>query len=381
MTSMQRRVGGVCLALLLALSVGAPLLADRPDADQVDATALEAASRIASGWTTLKGGPGVDTPGFPADAPVAPSLILRAPEPIAPPPVRELSLVLDWYLSPQHAALIVARERGDFDRQGLKVSISAPADPSVPTKLVAASRADLALGRQLQLHRQIDEGLPLIRVATLVGTPLNSLVVREGNGIANLTDLSGKTIGYATRDDIQPTLSIMLAHHGLALDDVTLEGLDFTLAPALVEGRVDAVIGGMRHVMPYQLREEGVVAHSFMVEDHGLPRYDELILMANRDHLNGQRDDIRRLVAALEDATHWIINHPNKAWELVTRSEPGLDTAANRQAWPEILRRLSLRPATLDARHYLNFQAFLHDQGLITKRQPIERLAVDLSAP
>lgn len=389
MTSMQRRLGGVCLTLFLALILSTPLLTGKPDSvqanqvdDEVTLEVIEVVSRIADGEPTTGVGPGIDTPGPPSGVPVVPpSIILRAPEPIAPPPTRELNVVLDWYLSPQHAAFIVARERGDFDQQGLKVSFSAPADPSVPTKLVAASRADLALGRQPQLHRQIDQGLPLIRVATLVGTPLNSLVVREGNGIGAISELRGKTIGYATQDDIQPALAIMLAHHGVTLDDVTLKRVDFALGPALVERRVDAVIGAMRHVAPFQLAEEGIVPLSFMVEEHGLPRYDELILIANRDHLNGQRDDIRRLIAALEDATHWIINHPDEAWELMIRSEPGLNTKANQQAWPDILRRLSLRPATLDARHYLNFQTFLYEQGLIQERYPIERLAVDLSAP
>lgn len=384
MTSMQCRLGWLILALLLALILAAPLLADRSGnepANQVERVAIGAASRIATQEAMPVGGPGIDTPRHPGDAPVAPSLTLRAPEPIAPPPMRELNLVLNWYLSPQHAALIVARERGEFDRQGLTVNISAPADPSVPTKLVAASRADLALGRQPQLHRQIDRGLPLIRVATLVGTPLNSLIVREDSGIDGLPELEGKSVGYAISDDIQPILSTMLMHHGLTLDDVTLRGVDFALGPALAEKRVDAVIGAMRHIVPFQLNEEGIRSRSFLVEDHGLPRYEELILIANRDHLNGKRNDIRRLITAIEDATHWIVNHPEEAWELVTRSEPSLDTATNRQAWPELLRRLSLRPAALDASRYLSFEAFLHERGVIDERHPIERLAVDLSAP
>lgn len=394
MTSMLRRLGGICLALVFVLSLAAPLLADRSEiatTPQVDETVLDAASRIIddsgtsrlnpSAFDPAKGGPGIDTPGHHPDSPAAPSLQLRSPEPIDPPPIRELNLVLDWYLSPQHAALIVARERGDFNRLGLKVNIATPADPSVPVKLVAASRADLALGRQTQLHRQVARGMPLIRVATLIGTPLNSLVVRADTQLDTLRDLRGKTIGYGIQEDVSPLLSVMLKHHGLELDDVTLKGVDFAVAPALASQQVDAVIGAMRHVVPYQLREEGLRSHSFLVEEHGVPRYDELIVIANRDHLNVKRDDIRRFITALEDATHWIINYPDAAWELLAQSEPTLDSAANRQTWPETLRRLSLRPATVDARRYLEFQTFLVEQGLIRERHPIERLAVDVSEP
>ena len=50
------------------------------------------------------------------------------------------------------------------------MTITSPADPRVPAKLVAAGRADLAMGRQPQLHMLIDKGLPLVRVATLIDT-------------------------------------------------------------------------------------------------------------------------------------------------------------------------------------------------------------------
>lgn len=387
MTFLQHRLGSLCLALLFAFSLVAPLLADRPDPEPpietIEANAIDAATRVANGAIFLRGegGPGVDTPEHSAaHAPVS-ALRVAPAEPIAPPPMRNVSLMLDWFLSPHHAAIIVARARGDFDRHGLNVTLSTPADPSVPTKLVADSRVDLALGRQTQLHRQIDNGMPLIRVATLVGTPLNSLTVLGDSRIESLSQLKGSTVGYALKEDIQPTLSVMLEHHGLTLEDIELEHVDFALTPALAERRVDAVIGAMRHVVPYQLDEEGRIARSFLVEEHGMPRYEELILIGNRDHLNGRQDDFRRLVSALEDATHWIVNHSEEAWRLMVQSEPGLDTPVNRQAWPGIVKRLSLRPATLDARSYLAFQAFLAERGFIGQEHSISRLAVDLSAP
>ena len=51
-----------------------------------------------------------------------------------------------------------------------------PADPTMPPKLVAA-KADLAVDYQPQLQMQVAEGLPLVRIATLVNSPLNSLIV------------------------------------------------------------------------------------------------------------------------------------------------------------------------------------------------------------
>ena len=50
----------------------------------------------------------------------------------APLPLRaedSLTLVLDWYVNPDHGPIIIAQEKGFFADQGLKVEVIAPADP------------------------------------------------------------------------------------------------------------------------------------------------------------------------------------------------------------------------------------------------------------
>ena len=109
----------------------------------------------------------------------------------------KLTVLLDWFVNPDHATLIIAEEMGYFKDHGLEVEMIAPADPNDPPKLVAAGKADLAITYQPQLHMQVDAGLPLKRIATLVATPLNSLVVLEDGPIKSLADLKGRKIGYS----------------------------------------------------------------------------------------------------------------------------------------------------------------------------------------
>ena len=70
---------------------------------------------------------------------------------------QKLSLMLDWFVNPDHAALIVAQQKGFFAEHNLEVDIIEPADPSLPPKLVAAGKTDLAVDYQPQLHIQVDE--------------------------------------------------------------------------------------------------------------------------------------------------------------------------------------------------------------------------------
>src|SRR5215475_4292611 len=101
----------------------------------------------------------------------------------------KLTLILDWFVNPDHAPIIVAAQKGFFTEAGLDVEIVPPADPSDPPKLVAAGRADLAVSYQPTHQIQVSEGLPLVRIATLIATPLNSVIVLKGGPVQSIKDL------------------------------------------------------------------------------------------------------------------------------------------------------------------------------------------------
>ncbi len=71
----------------------------------------------------------------------------------------KVRILLDWFVNPDHAALVIAKQRGLFDKQGLDVELIAPADPNAPPKLVAAGQADYALSYQPTLQMLAAEGL------------------------------------------------------------------------------------------------------------------------------------------------------------------------------------------------------------------------------
>lgn len=371
MTKLLRSTWPVALAFLFGVVVNVQGQSET-DAARVSDIAIDAARALSA--------PGEETAVDTDEIGPAP-IVTHEPEPLAPPPARRLNVILDWYLTPYHAPLIVARERGLFDLEGLDVTLTTPADPTVPPKLVAAQRAQLALTSQPRLHLLVEQGLPLIRVATLVPAPLATLLVREDSDIDTLAQLKGKTVGYVLEGPARMLLDGMLKEQPFTSDDMELRRVDFALTRSLVEGEVDAVMGATRHVARRQLSQEGIAAVEFMVEENDVPLYDELILVANRDILRQHRRDIIDFLDALESATLWLVNHPEQAWELVRKAEPGLDTEANARAWPDTLRYLALRPAVLQAKRYRHFESYLHQRGLVETLTPIERLAIDLGNP
>ena len=290
----------------------------------------------------------------------------------------KITLLLDWFVNPDHGPIIIAEEKGYFKDAGLDVEVIAPADPADPPKLVAAGRAELAISYQPQLHLQVAEGLPLVRVGTLVATPLNCLLVLEDGPVKSIADLRGGKVGFSVAGVEETLLTTILERNGVGLDEIDLVNVNWSLSPSLMSGQVDAVIGAFRNFELNQMDIEGVKGRCFYLEEEGLPAYDELIYIANRDSMN--KDVIRRFLQATELATQYIINHPQESWDIFKSTAKELDDELNKRAWVDTLPRLAMRPAALDAGRYVRFEAFLKDAGLLKDTRGVEMLAVDVGA-
>ena len=287
-----------------------------------------------------------------------------------------LTVLLDWFVNPDHGPLIVAREKGFFAAEDLEVELVAPADPNDPPKLVAARQADLAVSYQPQLHLQVAQGLPLVRVGTLVATPLNSVVVLADGPVRTVADLKGRKIGFSVGGFEDALLGAMLERNGLQLTDVELVNVNFSLSPSLLAGQVDAVIGAFRNFELNQMDIVGRPGRAFFPEEEGVPAYDELVLLAHRDDL--ARPELRRFLRAVEAATAWTLNHPEEAWAVFKATDPALDDELNRRAWQDTLRRFAHSPAALDHGRYRRFAEFLAGRGLVKDPPPVATYAVDL---
>lgn len=292
---------------------------------------------------------------------------------------QRMTLLLDWFVNPDHGPLLVAQELGYFRDAALAVEFVAPADPNDPPKLVAAGRGDLAISYQPALTLHAERGLPLARIATLVATPLNTLVVLRDGPVRTLSDLKGRRIGFSVGGFEDALLAAMLGQAGLGLRDVQLVNVNFSLSPALLTGRVDAVIGAFRNFELNQLDIEGRPGLAFHPEEHGVPPYDELVVVANRARLADPA--LRRFVDAVERGTLYTVNNPEAAFRLFVKGRPDLDNELNRRAWRDTLPRLAHAPAALDRNRYARFAGFLRAQGLLRQEPRLDDYAVELGWP
>ncbi|MFK7902276.1 MAG: ABC transporter substrate-binding protein [Nitratireductor sp.] len=288
----------------------------------------------------------------------------------------KMTVLLDWFVNPDHAPLVIAKQNGLFEKAGLDVELVPPADPSAPPRLVAAGKADIAISYQPQLHVQVAEGLPLTRIGTIVETPLNSLVVLKDGPIKSIADLKGKKVGFSVGGFEDALLSAMLAQHDLKLSDLELINVNFALSPSIFSGRVDAVIGAFRNFELNQMDIEGKPGTAYYPEENGVPVYDELIFVAKNDTVNDPR--FRVFMDVIEQATLYITNHSEEALDVFLKAYPDLDNELNRRAWVDTLPRFAKRPAALDSARYKRFGEFMKSSGLIKETAELSTYAIEL---
>lgn len=287
----------------------------------------------------------------------------------------KFTVLLDWFVNPDHAPLIVAQEIGAYADEGLDVEFVPPADANMPPKLVAAGHGDLAVTYQPQFYQQIDQKLPLVRVATLIGQPLATLTALADSGIKTIADMKGKRLGYGLGDIEVAELGTILKTAGLGLSDVTLVNVGEQLSTSLLTHQIDAV-SVYRNFEVFELRDKGATPVTFNYEDHGVPSYDELILVTRAE---AARDDRTiRFLRALRKGVAYLKAHPDESWALFLKHHSDLDDKLNRQAWAATLPTFVVQPELLDRAKYERFAAFLFENKLISKMPDLDQCTVQL---
>lgn len=286
---------------------------------------------------------------------------------------QKLTIILDWFINPDHAPLIVAQQQGFFKQQNLDVEFISPADPADATKLVAAKKADIGINYAPELIRHVNNDIPVIRIGTLINHPLNCLAALKESGINKIDDLKGKRIGTGGGlTDL--LLKVMLEKRKLSLRDVEIINIHYNLTQGLLTGKVDAVTGLMRNFEVPQIELAGKKTVTFFPEENGIPNYDELIFIANADR---QHDPcFARFLTAIKAGTAYLRAHPQETWEAYAKAYPESNNEVNRRAWFATIPFFATDPAALNVNEWEKFAKFMQQHQFITQIKPISSYAV-----
>ena len=245
---------------------------------------------------------------------------------------KRLELLLDYFPNADHAGIYAAQAGGHFEQAGLDVKIRQPPDPAAPIKQVAAGRVDLAVSYEPEVLRARDKGLRVVSVGALVQEPLTSIISLPAAKVRRPADLRGKRVGTAGIDYQTAYLRTILLEAGVDPKRVKERNVGFSLVPALLTKKVDAILGGFWNYEGTELRLRKRKPRIIRIERAGVPRYDELVLVANQDALERDQPKIRAFVGALSRGTRDLKRNPNEAIEGLLKANPDLDPKLQRAA-------------------------------------------------
>jgi putative hydroxymethylpyrimidine transport system substrate-binding protein len=236
-----------------------------------------------------------------------------------------LSVMLDWFPNADHVGIYRAQAEGDFSRAGLDVTIRTPSDPSLPLKLLAAGKIDLAVSYEPELLLARDQNSPLVAIAALVQRPLTSIISLPRAHIRSASDLRGKRVGDAGLAYQHAYLDTILAHAGVPASRVRETNVGSDLVPALLSGRVDAILGGYWNYEAVQLAQLRKRPRVIYMNQVGVPTYDELVLVATRKTIVQKTGELRRFVQALGRGYESVRANPGAGVQSLLAASPGLD--------------------------------------------------------
>jgi len=300
------------------------------------------------------------------------TLALFATLPVhAAPAAEKLTVMLDWFPNVDHVPLFVARDKGFLKEAGIEVEYLSPSETADALKLAAAGQVDLAVGYQPQTIVAASAGIPVRAVGRLVEHPLSTLLFLKGKGFEKPSDLSGKKIGYTVAGMMDILLKAFAERNGVANYEAVNVG--FTIVPSLAAGTVDAIMGPFKNYETVELEHKGLAPQWFELEKHGIPDYDELIIVAGKNAFAARKAAIRRFTKCLAKGIAWTREHPQEALELYFAAVPEAPRDMEREAFARTLPQYA-SSQRFDRKGWEAFAAFAKQSGLIEREVSLDDL-------
>jgi NitT/TauT family transport system substrate-binding protein len=234
------------------------------------------------------------------------STIALSLAPVARPAkaAQKVRVMSNWMAESVQGGYYQALAAGLYEREGLDVDITMGGPQVNGMQLLTAGRADLLMGHAFRTLNAVEQGLPVIAVATCFQSDLQCIVAYDD--VKRLSDLKGKKVLISTssRTTFWPWLK---AKYGMTDDQLSPYSLQSFLT------NKDSAIAGLISDEPYEATTAGAKnLTSFLLAKEGYPPYGAPLL-ARLDFYKDNRDVVRRFVRATMEGWRDYIRDPAAA--------------------------------------------------------------------
>lgn len=170
-----------------------------------------------------------------AAAPAGPAVAQSSPQLV---PIKMSFLVRP---SGSAANFVVSQDAGFFRKEGLDVSFIVPANPAAALQLVAAGTVQFSIAHSTDVILARSRELPIVSLGTTHQFGEAGIMTPAAKNIRAPKALEGTTVGITGIPANRAMLEYVLRVNKVDMSKVRIVPMGFTLAPALLAGRIDAI--------------------------------------------------------------------------------------------------------------------------------------------
>lgn len=223
----------------------------------------------------------------------------------APQPLR---MQLDWRLNAQFAGLCVAKDHGNYRRQGLMVTLNAATPDMDMVQTVMSQPYTLGCAEESLILAAQAKGIDVVAIAAMLQASPLALMSLPNHALRDLQQLPGKRIGVHI--DGRKALELLLALHQIPpkkLDIIEIPYLN--KHQRLIAGEFDAVQCYALDEPLDLARRLGQLPTLLTFNEYGFDAYSQVIFVPAQ-LLAEQPQVIHRFLVATFAGWRWAIDHP-----------------------------------------------------------------------
>lgn len=294
--------------------------------------------------------------------------------------LKEVSIILDWYPNAVHSFLYTAVEKGYFKDEGIKLNIIYPSSPSDSLTLPAAKKADIGISYlNSVIMARANENVPIKSFGAILQRSVNTVISLKEKNITSPKDFQNKIAGTSGGVLSETYLKSMMISQNLDPNSLKITDVGFELLTSMITNQVDFTIGNMiNHEVPV-IKEKGIDINYFLIDNFGIPQAYELILVANDELLNQNKDTYTKVLKAMQKGFEDVKNNPSESLNLLLSKQavdqfPLSETVEKESL--EILLPIMETPQnkflTQTKKVWENNVNWLYENGIIQKKLPAE---------
>jgi putative hydroxymethylpyrimidine transport system substrate-binding protein len=238
--------------------------------------------------------------------------------------VKTVDVALDFVPNAVHAPLYEAVRTGADRKHGIKIHIVEPGSSPDSLKALLTGRAKVGVLDIQDLGIAQLKGRDVVGIAALVQRPLGALVSLPS--IARPRDLQGKTVGVSGLPSDPAFVDAIVRHDGGDPSKIKQVTIGFQAVTALLAHKV-ASVPAFWNAEGVTLKRKGLPVHEFKIDNYGAPPWPEVVLAVTRKTLDGDRDTLKRFVAAVQDGARAELSDPQAAAQDIAKASDTKDLA------------------------------------------------------